>query len=119
METIKLIVGVSDASSLPLVIAGGFFMALGVMLISMIKANFIFKDFIYKTRWAKALVGFICAAIIMRFLQEYQHVDKEGTLLFIAFGLGVGSDLCIRAVMKITELPVFNFLKPKKNGTND
>jgi len=111
METINLIIGTDNY---PIVIAGAVFMAIGVVLISLIKANFIWYNFIYKTRWAKSVVGFVCAAIIMRFLQQYQQIASEETLLFIAFGLGVGSDLCIRAIMYLPKLPIFSFLNKKE-----
>lgn len=109
MQTLKLILGTDN---LPVIIAGAFFIVLGVLLRSLIKARFIWADFL-KTNWLKKAVGFVCAALIMRFLQEYYKVDSQDTLLFIAFGLGLGSDLCVHFISKLPESKPFSFLKNK------
>jgi len=110
METLKLILGTTNFA---LVAAGGFFIVLGVLLRSLIKAKFIWIAFL-QTNWLKKAVGLICAATIMRFLQEYYQVDNESTLLFIAFGLGLGSDLCVHFISKLPETKPFSFLNGKK-----
>lgn len=109
MQTLKLILGTTN---LPIVLAGGFFIVLGVLLRSLIKARFIWVNFL-KTNWLKKAVGFICAATIMRFLQEFYHIDNDDTLLFIAFGLGLGSDICVHFISKLPESKPFSFLKTK------
>ena len=109
METIKLILGTENY---PIVMAGGFFIVLGVLLRSLIKAKFIWKEFV-KTNWLKKAVGLICAAAILRFLQEWYKVDSESTLLLISFGLGLGSDLCVHFISKLPETKMFAWLNPK------
>lgn len=110
METLKLILGTDN---IPIVIAGTLFLFLGVLLRSLIKARFVWAKFV-QTNWLKKAVGFACAAIVLRFLQQYYHVASEDTLLFIAFGLGTGSDLCIHAITKIADK--LTFLKGGKDG---
>ncbi len=98
MKTVYEILGTDD---LVKVFAATFFLILGGIIISVIKADFNFKKLIHQTRWLKTFVGLVCSAITMRFLNEYTTIASTDMLYLYAVGLGLGSDLSIRGVMAL------------------
>lgn len=106
-----ILIGFFGTADVVKVVVGGVFLVIGALLISIIKANFEWKAFVYNTRWLKAFVGLICSAILMRFVPLREQITDPSVLYAYSFGLGLGSDVSIRLVMGLRKWVVAKFEK--------